>query len=97
MTESQTAQLGKIAERLKENDAYIAAIKAMHDQINLQWKNTPLRDTEGLMAISQLSRCADIFESNLSGLIEAGKFAQNKINLDNARNESGVKRFLRRA
>lgn len=98
MTEYDIANIGKEGSRLKENEAYKAAMSAMHEQINLQWKNTPIRDKEGQTLILQLARCADIFESALSGLIESGKFAQSKIDLDLAREtQQGIRKYFPRA
>ena len=97
MTNSETAQLGNTAERLKDNPAYQSAMKAMHEQINLQWKNTPIRDKEGQTLILQLARCADIFESALTGLVESGKFAKHAIDLNQARENQGVFGRLKRA
>lgn len=92
----QTAAQGEDAQRVLDSAAYQAAMTAMKAQIIEQWKGCPVRDTEGQTLLLQLAKLADKFEGILSGLVQAGKFAQHQINLDSERNESKARTFFRR-
>ena len=90
MTEQQIVQLGRDAQSIVDNAAFQNAFKAVKEKIVAQWKNTPIRDTQDQTLLLQIARVADIFESALIGTIEAGKFAQNSIDLKNAKAEKSA-------
>jgi len=69
---------------------------ALKAQIVEQWKACPVRDKEGQLLLLQLAKLTEKFESILTGMVESGKFAQHKIDLDSERNESTVRRWIRR-
>lgn len=96
MTDHQTAQRGVDARMVLDNDAYKAAMESLRAQVIQQWKDCPVRDKEGQLLLLQLAKLADKFESILNGLVESGKFADHKINLDKERDESGARRAVRR-
>lgn len=96
MNDQQTAANGQAAAMVLENEAYKLAMKSLREQVIQQWKDCPVRDAEGQLLLLQLAKLSDKFESMLSGMVEAGKFAQNKIQLDDLRSESRKERTLRR-
>lgn len=96
MTDHQTAQQGIDARLVLENPAYKAAMESLRAQVVQQWKDCPVRDKEGQLLLLQLAKLTDKFEGILNGLVESGKFADHKINLDKERDESGARRGLRR-
>ena len=96
MTDHQMSQQGLDASMVLENQAYQAAMQALRLQVVEQWRECPIRDVEGQRLLLQLAKLAEKFEGILSGMVQAGKFAQNKINLDNERNESAARKMLRR-
>lgn len=96
MTEHQTSQQGLDARMVLDNAAYQQAMTTLRAQVVEQWKSCPIRDREGQMLLLQLAKLTDKFEAILSGMIEAGKFAQHKIDVDKERNESGARRLVRR-
>lgn len=97
MTEQQTASMGVSARQVLDNAAYQAAMTSLKAQVVQQWKDCPVRDKEGQLLLLQLAKLADKFDGILSGMIEAGKFAEHKIDLDAERDESKGRRVLRRA
>lgn len=97
MTEQQTASMGVNARQVLDSAAYQAAMTSLKAQVVQQWKDCPVRDKEGQLLLLQLAKLADKFDGILSGMIEAGKFAEHKINLDAERDESKGRRMLRRA
>lgn len=97
MNDHQAASMGVTARQVLDNAAYQAAMTSLKAQVVQQWKDCPVRDKEGQLLLLQLAKLADKFDGILSGMIEAGKLAEHKINLDGVRDESGGRRMLRRA
>lgn len=96
MTNQQTAAVGEEARMVLDNEAYKQAMQALRDQVVAQWKACPIRDKEGQLLLLQLAKLTDKFESILSGMVEAGKFAHHQIKLDEERSESTARRIMRR-
>ena len=61
-----------------------------------QWKESSIRDREGQLLLLQLARLADTFEGLLVGIVERGKMAQHKIEIDHLRDENKARSMLRR-
>jgi hypothetical protein len=70
---------------------------ALKAQVVQQWKDCPVRDKEGALLLLQLAKLCDKFEGILGGMVEAGKFAQMKIDLDKERDENKLQKLARRA
>lgn len=96
MTEHQMSQQGQDASAVLENDAYKAAMVLLREQTVRQWKACAVTDREGQVLCLQFAKMADMFESILSGIVESGKFAQRKIDMDALRDENPVRRSMRR-
>lgn len=96
MTDYQTVQCSIEASQVLDNQAYKDAMQSVKDQVIQQWKDCPIRDVEGQRLLLQLAKIAEKFEATLVGMIEAGKFAQHKIDLDAMRDESKARKMLRR-
>lgn len=88
----EQVRLGKDAALVLDNAAFQLAIKSMHTEITRMWKRCNVRDTEGQQLILQMSKCAELFESSLKGLIDSGKFAQNELNIEKARQPKSLLR-----
>jgi len=71
----------------------MAALKA---EIFQAWKDCPVRDAEGQILLLQLAKLADKFESKFVGMVEGGKLASKKLELNDLRNESAPRRFMRK-
>ncbi len=79
-----------------DNPAFQEAMFQLKDAVIQQWKDCPVRDREGQLLLLQLVKLTDKFEGLLTSMVENGKLAQHRINLDRERNESLAKRFLRK-
>lgn len=95
MTDHGTAQRGMEARQVLDNDAFKEAMTVLKEQIVEQWKACPVRDKEGQTLLLQLAKVAEKFEGTLIGMIERGKMAQHKIDLNELRDESKPRRFFR--
>ena len=84
------------ASTVLENEAFKTAMAAMKTGVLDQWKSCPIRDREGQVLLLQLAKLTDKFESILVGMVENGKLAQNKIDLDAIRDEHPSRRWVRK-
>lgn len=96
MTEQQTNQIGIEASAVLENAAYQQAMAMLKSSVIANWKDCPVRDKEGQLLLLQLAKLTDKFEAILCGLVESGKLAKHRIDLDALRNESKVRSLLRK-
>ena len=96
MTDNQIVQQGIDANQVLENVAFKTAFAALREAVVSQWKDCPVRDKEGALLLLQLAKLTDKFEGIFVGLVEQGKMVQHKIDLDDARNETQPRRFMRK-
>lgn len=96
MTEQQIALRGKEAAQILESEVFNDAMKQLKGSVIEQWKSCPIRDKEGQLLLLQLAKLTDKFESMFRGLVEQGKYAEHKIEIDALRNESKARTALRR-
>jgi len=96
MNEKHDVLRGREASAVLENEAFKSAMGSLKTAVLDQWKQCPVRDREGQVLLLQLAKLTDKFESILVGMIENGKLAQNKIELNEMRDESASRRMLRR-
>ncbi len=90
------AQRGIEAQQVLDNEAFKEAMASLKEQVYEQWKNCPVRDREGQLLLLQLAKLAEKFEGMFIGAVQSGKMAQRKIDLDELRNESKTRKFLRK-
>jgi len=96
MTDNQVVQRGIEAARVLESEAFKEALNSLRESVIAQGKECPVRDKEGALLLLQLAKMADKFESILVGMLENGKFTQRKIEIDELRDESKPRQFMRR-
>lgn len=96
MNNQQLATRGIEALQVLENAAYQEAMASLKEAIVQQWKESPVRDKEGQLILLQLAKLADKFDGILRGMVENGKLAQSKIDIDDVRNESSIRRMMRK-
>jgi len=84
------------AAQVLDNPAFRSAMDALKADVIATWKAAPIRDTEGQRILLQLAKLADKFEAILVGRIEAGKFANSKIEIDDLRADNATRRLLRK-
>ena len=96
MTDQKLVQRARQASEVLDNEAFKEAMSTLKSAVIQQWKDCPVRDKEGQLLLLQLTKLTDKFESILIGLVETGKLAQHRTDLDNVRNESPVSRILRK-
>jgi hypothetical protein len=96
MTDQQVSDRGVEAARILESQVFKDAMEGLKSSVVAKWRAVSSRDAEGLILTHQMMTLAETFESLLAGYVEAGKFANRKLEIDNARSESAAKRIMRR-
>jgi hypothetical protein len=78
--ESRSAQdKGALAMSLAENALLNEALDAIDKEVMEQWVNCPARDKDGKEALWQLIKTSRKFRSILTGYIESGKLATDRL------------------
>jgi hypothetical protein len=96
MNDQQTNQRGIDATQVLENVAFREAMITLKQAVVDQWKDCPVRDKEGQLLLLQLAKMADKFEGILIGIVETGKLAKSRIDINALRDESDGRKLLRR-
>jgi len=96
MTDHKEVLRGNEAHAVLDNEAFKAAMTCLKASVMDQWKDCPIRDREGQVLLLQLAKLTDKFESMLVGMIQAGQFAQHKIDLDRERDEPKARQVIRK-
>lgn len=96
MNDRQQVNIARNASEVLENPAFQEGMKLLRESVVSQWKECPIRDKEGQLLLLQLAKITDKFEGILTGLIERGKLAQHRIDMDALRDENALKRTARR-
>jgi hypothetical protein len=96
MTDRTDVQTGRQAAEVLENPAYQEAMRVLREAVVTQWKEHPVQDKEGALLLLQYAKVTERFEAILSGLVETGKLAQHKIEIDALRDESKLKQVARK-
>lgn len=94
MNDQQIADMGLHARDCLANPAFQEAMKRLHDLAHQTFKQTDLRDAEGLKLARQFQAVTDDFESILRRMVEGGKLAQ--LNLNRHRDESKARQIYNR-
>jgi hypothetical protein len=96
MTDQNLSLRGREAQTLLDNPILLEALETMRKATIEQWKATDLRDKEGQLLLLQMAKVTDRFEGILRGIVDTGKLAQRRIDLDSIRNEPEARRFMRK-
>ena len=96
MNDHQTVSRANQAQLVLENVAYIEAMQLLRDQITAEWMACPVRDKEGQTLLLQLAKLCNKFDGIFKGMLENGKVAQHRLDLDKIRDEPAHRVFMRR-
>ncbi|OUM01755.1 hypothetical protein [Variovorax sp. JS1663] len=93
--DAQAATLGLEARQVLENPAFNDAFERMSRAIFQAWRKCDLRDAEGQRLLLQQAKLVDRIKATLGGMIEQGNLADARIQADDLRDESRLRRGLR--
>jgi hypothetical protein len=96
MTDQEESNLAVYAAQVLENPAFKDAMSRMKESCDQAIRECPMRDFEGLQLLVQASRITASVERVLTGILEAGKAADARIDVKNARSESRIQQLKNR-
>jgi hypothetical protein len=95
MTEQQVNQRGIDATQVLDNLAFKDAFAKLNEAVLAQLDACPIRDDEGRLLLTQLRKLSFMYEGILRGMVENGKLAKSRIDIDSVRNESPARKSVR--
>ena len=87
MTPQQQATLGRNAQAVIENPAFIKALELLHKGIARKRVAALLRDKEEIFLLVLMERVAVEFEQSFISFIQSGEYEQKKIDTDHLKEE----------
>jgi len=73
-------QRGQQAKRILEDPIYIEALQKVSQELDQEWINSPIRDTEGREKIYMMRKMLGVLHVQLQSVMETGKLATKQIN-----------------
>ena len=80
METEKEIQRGQQAKRILEDPIYVEAIQKVSQELDQEWINSPIRDTEGREKIYMMKKMLGILHVQLKSVMETGKLASKQIN-----------------
>ena len=80
MDKEKEIQRGQQAKRILEDPIYIEALQKVSAELDLEWINSPIRDTEGREKIYMMRKMLNVLLVQLQSVMETGKLASKQIN-----------------
>tara|TARA_R110002012_G_scaffold6461_2_gene29691 strand:+ start:754 stop:999 length:246 start_codon:yes stop_codon:yes gene_type:complete len=73
-------QRGQRAKAILEDEIFTEAIQKVSAELDLEWINSPVRDTEGREKIYMMKKMLNVLLVQLQSVMETGKLATKQIN-----------------
>ena len=73
-------QRGQQAKRILEDPIYIEALQKVSQELDQEWINSPIRDTEGRESIYMMKKMLNVLHVQLKSVMETGKLATKQVN-----------------
>ena len=80
MDKEKEIQRGQQAKRILEDPIYIEALQKVSQELDQEWINSPIRDTEGREKIYMMKKMLGVLHVQLQSVMETGKLATKQIN-----------------
>ena len=80
MEKEKEIQKGHRAKQILEDEIFAEAVKRVSDELDLEWINSPVRDTEGREKIYMMKKMLNVLLVQLRSVMETGKLASKQIN-----------------
>ena len=71
---------GDKAKQILEDEIFVEAIQKVSAELDQEWINSPVRDTEGREKIYMMKRMLNVLLVQLQSVMETGKLASKQIN-----------------
>ena len=73
-------QRGHRAKQILEDEIFVEAIQKVSVELDQEWINSPVRDTEGRERIYMMKKMLNVLLVQLQSVMETGKLASKQIN-----------------
>jgi hypothetical protein len=73
-------QRGHRAKTILEDEIFVEAIQKVSGELDAEWMNSPVRDTEGREKIYMMKKMLNVLLVQLRSVMETGKLASKQIN-----------------
>jgi|TARA_R110000787_G_scaffold263812_1_gene369715 hypothetical protein len=73
-------QRGHRAKAILEDEIFAEAIQKVSSELDLEWINSPVRDTEGREKIYMMKKMLNVLLVEIKSVMETGKLASKQIN-----------------
>ena len=73
-------QRGHRAKAILDDEIFVEAIQKVSGELDAEWMNSPVRDTEGREKIYMMKKMLNVLLVQLRSVMETGKLATKQIN-----------------
>ena len=73
-------QRGHRAKQILEDPIFVEALQKVSQELDQEWINSPIRDTEGREKIYMMKKMLNVLHVQLQSVLETGKLASKQIN-----------------
>tara|TARA_R110002074_G_scaffold266049_1_gene438245 strand:- start:636 stop:881 length:246 start_codon:yes stop_codon:yes gene_type:complete len=80
MDKEKEIQRGHRAKAILDDEIFAEAIQKVSAELDLEWINSPVRDTEGREKIYMMKKMLNVLLVQLQSVMETGKLATKQIN-----------------
>ena len=79
METEKEIQRGQQAKQILEDPIYVEAIQKVSQELDQEWINSPIRDTEGREKIYMMKKMLNVLHVQLKSVMETGKLATKQV------------------
>jgi hypothetical protein len=72
-------QRGQQAKRILEDPIFVEAIQKVSQELDQEWINSPIRDTEGREKIYMMKKMLGILHVQIKSVMDTGKLASKQV------------------
>ena len=80
METEKEIQRGQQAKRILEDPIYVEALQKVSQELDQEWINSPIRDTEGRERIYMMKKMLNFLHVQIQSVMETGKLASAQLN-----------------
>ena len=80
MDKEKEIQRGHRAKQILEDPIFVEALQKVSQELDQEWINSPIRDTEGREKIYMMKKMLGVLHVQLQSVMETGKLASKQIN-----------------
>jgi hypothetical protein len=80
MDKEKEIQRGHRAKQILEDPIFVEALQKVSQELDQEWINSPIRDTEGREKIYMMRKMLGVLHVQLQSVMETGKLASKQIN-----------------